>query len=73
MICQAPVMALSPITGGLSPSQIAAIQALRAQTAVAKPAPAAAVAAPAPAPTQAQAQTPPNPRGGRGQIINITV
>ena len=71
MICQAPVMALSPITGGLSPSQIAAIQALRAQTAVAKPAPAAAVSAPAP--TQAQAQTPPNPRGGRGQIINITV
>ena len=66
-------MALSPITGGLSPAQIAAIQALRGQTAVAKPAPAAVAPAPAPAPVQVQAETPPNPRGGRGQIINITV
>jgi hypothetical protein len=68
-------MALSPISGGLSPAQIAAIQALRAQTAVAKPAPAAVApaVAPAAAPAQAPAEIPLNPRGGRGQIINITV
>jgi hypothetical protein len=61
-------MALSPIAGGLSPAQIAAIQALRAQTAPPK-----AQAVSAPQTAEAPAAPEAAPRGGRGQIINITV
>jgi len=71
MFCEALGMALSPLSGVLSPAQIAVVQQARAL--VARP------QTPQGGPTQSDQSAPtqppvtPGPVRGRGAIINITV
>jgi hypothetical protein len=70
MFCEALGMASSPLSGVLSPAQIAVVQ--QARTLVARPqVQGAPTQADQPAPTQPPAA--PGPVRGRGAIINITV
>jgi len=71
MFCEALGMALSPLSGVLSPAQIAVIQQARALVARPQAQQGASTQTDQPAPTQPPAT--PGPVRGRGAIINITV